>query len=64
VAEAINEAKGAGTARRWTAAWCACACPPTADARVAFLADIENLDVALANGRRRGSCSTRAPARW
>jgi flagellar P-ring protein precursor FlgI len=38
--------------RRWTAAWCACACRPSPDARVAFLADIENLPLELAKPRR------------
>ena len=35
----------AASPTRSTAASCACACRPSADARVAFMADIENLDI-------------------
>ena len=41
-------------AARSTAASCACACRRRPDARVAFLADIENLAVALAQAGRQG----------
>ena len=43
-----RSARATAPRRRSTAAWCACACRPMPHARVAFLADIENLDVTLA----------------
>ena len=48
VAAAINARKGAGTAQAQDGRVVAVRMPESADARVAFLADIENLDVTLA----------------
>jgi flagellar P-ring protein precursor FlgI len=63
VAEAINKAKGEGTRQALDGRVVRVKAPPTAEARVAFLADIENLPLDLATPAR-ASCSTRAPARW
>ena len=49
VAKAINRRQGRRhRGPRWTAARCACRCRRPASTRVAFLADIENLPLALA----------------
>ena len=48
VAQAINQAKGAGTAQAVDARMVRVALPADADRRVAFVADIENLNVQLA----------------
>jgi flagellar P-ring protein precursor FlgI len=53
VAAAINKAKGEGTARARDGRVIQVAAPTDSDARVAFLADIENLDVTLAQPSAR-----------
>ncbi len=53
VAEAINAAKGAGTAAAVDGRTVRMQVPPGSDARVAFLADIENLPVTLSRPAAR-----------
>lgn len=48
VAQAINKAKGAGTAQAMDGRVVRVRAPSTPDERVAFLADVENLDVSMA----------------
>ena len=48
VAQAINKAKGAGTAQALDGRVVRVKAPATPDERVAFLADVENLDVSMA----------------
>ncbi|MDR7268789.1 flagellar P-ring protein precursor FlgI [Pelomonas saccharophila] len=48
VAQAINKAKGAGTAQALDGRVVRVKAPSTPDERVAFLADVENLDVSMA----------------
>jgi flagellar basal body P-ring protein FlgI len=63
VAHAINEAKGAGTAARSTAAWCACACRPNRTS--AHRLPGRHREPAAEAGQAGGRwCSTPAPARW
>jgi flagellar P-ring protein precursor FlgI len=53
VAQAINAAKGEGTARAVDGRVVKVKAPADGDARISFLADIENLDVALATPAAR-----------
>ena len=53
VAQAINAAKGEGTARALDGRVVKVKAPTDGDARISFLADIENLDVALATPAAR-----------
>jgi flagellar basal body P-ring protein FlgI len=64
VARAINEAKGEGTAAARDGRSITLRVPADPNARISFLADVENLPVELGRACRPAWWSTRAPARW